>query len=605
VSASVCALVLLALFFVSMKKVLLTDDSQIILLGKDNGKQILSRNMGGEAAKERRRLKRLQESDGAASLTITPISSAKIEHSHIQPRGGGNSSGTDAARIRLQRKLARKASGKFKPQAQIEKSSLNPKSSDRRKLDDMEDNFSEAKRPSTRMPTGNPKDRLSGRIRPTNRKPASIYTKGIQAAKKEKHHTDKKKPKHLKRKMEHLSKAFAEGKPISDLDTQMRLLQAQMEEYKRLKSKSESGDNVEMVSGRVSDNNLDNVKEQKDESYGESIIVKIPIAEQTKPKVEDKKKRSSEKYAGDSSDDDDIVQSVYARSRGKRRRGRRDSAPTEDLTDDSNVRMTSETDMSCPISTQESHDKAPTEQCDVPPDFSAEDTSTPPTKKTPKNADKRRCIGRKPLTDFIVGNSYVGTVKYIKPNLGVFLDIGSHSDAFCHISCISDEFVSNITDVLKIDDIVQNARVVEVDRAKKRITVSLRSDETRENELAMLKFRRQYENNCAKKRDRQKNGEGDSKRKSAKNETATTDRSIESNLDTAKSGEPNRGGIVSGGQNIMSAGGSPEIRGQLQATNSDALSSTHRSAGVDLKRERKLARRAERRAAMQAANGNA
>ncbi len=573
--------------------------------------------MGGEAAKERRRLKRLPESDGAATPT-TPTS-AKIENSLTQLRAkkDGSISGTDAARIRLQRKMARKASGQFKPQAQNEKSFTDPNSSDRRKIEDMEDNFSEAKRPSKRMPKGMPKDRSSGRSTPANRTPAPTYRKGIQAAKKEEKHTDKKKPKHLKRKIEHLSKSLAEGKPISDLDTQMRLLQAQMEEYKRLKSKRETGDNVEtLVSARVtgvkmntkgmSDNKLDNVKVQKDGRDGESIIVKVPTAEQTKPKVEDKKKRSSETSAGDSSDDDDIVQSVYARSRGKRRRGRRDSAPTEDLKDESNVRRTSETDVPCPISTQEFHDKDPTERSDTPSHFLEEANSPPLTKKTPKHADKRRCIGRKPITDFVVGNSYVGTVKYIKPNLGAFLDIGSHSDAFCHISCISDEFVSSITDVLKVDDIVQNARVVEVDRAKKRITVSLRSDEMRENELEMLKSRRQYENNSENKCGRHKNGEVASKRKSAKNDTAISDGSIESNLDTAKSTfKPNRDGMVPGGANVMSAGGSLEIRGQLQAINSDAPSSAHRNAGVDLKRERKLARRAERRAAMEVANGNA
>jgi hypothetical protein len=166
--------------------------------------------------------------------------------------------------------------------------------------------------------------------------------------------------------------------------------------------------------------------------------------------------------------------------------------------------------------------------------------------------------------------------------------------------------VSNISDVLKVDDIVQNARVIEVDRAKKRITVSLRSDEMRENELEMLKSRRQYENNGANKRDRQKNGEVAIKRKSGKNDTAITDGSIDSNLDTTKfTFKSNRDGMVPGGANVMPAGGLPEIRGQLQAINSDAPSSAHRNAGVDLKRERKLARRAERRAATEVANGDA
>jgi hypothetical protein len=48
-------------------------------------------------------------------------------------------------------------------------------------------------------------------------------------------------------------------------------------------------------------------------------------------------------------------------------------------------------------------------------------------KKTPKSKDKRRCIGRKPLTDFSVGKKYPGKVVYIKPNMGIFFDINAHS----------------------------------------------------------------------------------------------------------------------------------------------------------------------------------
>ena len=42
-------------------------------------------------------------------------------------------------------------------------------------------------------------------------------------------------------------------------------------------------------------------------------------------------------------------------------------------------------------------------------------------KKVPKSEDKRRCIGRKPITDFCVGKKYSGKVVYIKPLMGIFL----------------------------------------------------------------------------------------------------------------------------------------------------------------------------------------
>eukprot|EP00978_Attheya_sp_CCMP212_P000108 scaffold206_cov54-Attheya_sp.AAC.5 len=100
-----------------------------------------------------------------------------------------------------------------------------------------------------------------------------------------------------------------------------------------------------------------------------------------------------------------------------------------------------------------------------------------PSKKTPKKDDKRRCIGRKPVTEFEVGKRYNGTVIYVK-SFGAFVDIGSHSDAFVHISHVQDEFVKvdSISNLLEVGATV-SARVVEIDRTKKRITASLQSDE--------------------------------------------------------------------------------------------------------------------------------
>lgn len=103
-----------------------------------------------------------------------------------------------------------------------------------------------------------------------------------------------------------------------------------------------------------------------------------------------------------------------------------------------------------------------------------------PAKKTKKEDDKRRCVGRKPVSDFVIGERYKGKVVYVK-QFGVFIDIGCHSDAFCHVSRLQDGFVDSSENALKEGDEV-NPRVVEVDRKQKRLTVSLQSDERIEDE---------------------------------------------------------------------------------------------------------------------------
>jgi uncharacterized protein len=58
---------------------------------------------------------------------------------------------------------------------------------------------------------------------------------------------------------------------------------------------------------------------------------------------------------------------------------------------------------------------------------------------------------------------------------GVFVDIGVHQDGLVHISQIADTFVKNPADVLKVGQRVQ-ATVMEVDTARKRISLSLKTN---------------------------------------------------------------------------------------------------------------------------------
>jgi len=166
-------------------------------------------------------------------------------------------------------------------------------------------------------------------------------------------------------------------------------------------------------------------------------------------KVTDKGSASSDDDSSDSSDDEDDAAQKNERSRGRKRKGREDAdAKREEL----NTKQQEEAQRIA-------------------------DANAP--KKTSRADDKRRCIGRKPVTDFEVWKMYTGTVRYVKPTLGIFIDIGCHTDAFCHISRASDEFVDRLTDAhYKSGDVLENkVRIIDIDRTKKRITASLQSDE--------------------------------------------------------------------------------------------------------------------------------
>ncbi len=57
---------------------------------------------------------------------------------------------------------------------------------------------------------------------------------------------------------------------------------------------------------------------------------------------------------------------------------------------------------------------------------------------------------------------------------GAFVDIGVHQDGLVHISQMSDDFVKNPSEVLKVGQRVQ-ATVMEIDHARKRIALSLKT----------------------------------------------------------------------------------------------------------------------------------
>ena len=77
------------------------------------------------------------------------------------------------------------------------------------------------------------------------------------------------------------------------------------------------------------------------------------------------------------------------------------------------------------------------------------------------------------LSDLIIGMELHGIVTNIT-NFGAFVDIGVHQDGLVHISQLSDRFVTDPTQVIRLHQHVR-VRVVEVDMRRKRIALSLKN----------------------------------------------------------------------------------------------------------------------------------
>ena len=77
------------------------------------------------------------------------------------------------------------------------------------------------------------------------------------------------------------------------------------------------------------------------------------------------------------------------------------------------------------------------------------------------------------LNDLIVGMELPGIVTNIT-NFGAFVDIGVHQDGLVHISQLSDRFVTDPTQVVRLHQHVR-VRVIEVDMYRKRIGLSMKN----------------------------------------------------------------------------------------------------------------------------------
>ena len=77
------------------------------------------------------------------------------------------------------------------------------------------------------------------------------------------------------------------------------------------------------------------------------------------------------------------------------------------------------------------------------------------------------------LNDLIIGMELPGIVTNIT-NFGAFVDIGVHQDGLVHISQLSDRFVTDPAQVIRLHQHVR-VRVVEVDMHRKRIGLSMKN----------------------------------------------------------------------------------------------------------------------------------
>jgi len=78
------------------------------------------------------------------------------------------------------------------------------------------------------------------------------------------------------------------------------------------------------------------------------------------------------------------------------------------------------------------------------------------------------------MKDLKPGMEITGTVRNVI-DFGAFVDIGVHQDGLVHISQITDKYIKHPSEVLSVGEIVK-VRVISVDTAKNRISLSMKSE---------------------------------------------------------------------------------------------------------------------------------
>ena len=89
------------------------------------------------------------------------------------------------------------------------------------------------------------------------------------------------------------------------------------------------------------------------------------------------------------------------------------------------------------------------------------------------------------IADLKVGMILEGIISNVA-NFGAFVDVGVHQDGLVHISAITDKFISDPSEFVKAGEIVK-VKVVEVDVARKRISLTMRLNDNVSEQNAKVK----------------------------------------------------------------------------------------------------------------------
>lgn len=106
--------------------------------------------------------------------------------------------------------------------------------------------------------------------------------------------------------------------------------------------------------------------------------------------------------------------------------------------------------------------------------------------------------GVETLADLKVGMILEGVVSNVA-NFGAFVDVGVHQDGLVHISAMTNKFISDPREIVKTGDIVK-VKVMEVDVQRKRVSFTMRLDDTPNENPRSSKPRQSNANNKAKQK---------------------------------------------------------------------------------------------------------
>ncbi|MTI10799.1 Tex family protein [Curvivirga aplysinae] len=158
-------------------------------------------------------------------------------------------------------------------------------------------------------------------------------------------------------------------------------------------------------------------------------------------------------------------------------------------------------------------------------DFTTDKFGEPTVKDILQELEKP---GRDPRPEFKTATFQEGVeeVKDLKPgmrlegvvtnvaNFGAFVDVGVHQDGLVHVSALADRFVSDPREVVKPGDIVQ-VKVMEVDIARKRISLSMRMGDSPEAGQGKQDIKSNTHKRPAAKQNKNKNAMGKGKGQSS------------------------------------------------------------------------------------------